>query len=182
MADLLGIVALRLTEIGRQDDRPIRTAQSRPMSSRSCQSRKLRWASSRSRISGFSIVSSIQTNSDRLTAATTASRTMKGDENQSSLLPSSSTACSADRPIAMVAMPSQSPSFSKLELHRLPLQREIERGDHHRCRHHVDEEDGLPAVVFGEIAADGRADRRREGDGRARTSQARSAAGPSAAW
>ena len=36
---------------------------------------------------------------------------MKGDENQSSLLPSSSTVCKAERPIAMVAMPAQSPSF-----------------------------------------------------------------------
>ncbi len=34
---------------------------------------------------------------------------MKGEPNQSSLLPSSSTVCSAARPIAMVMMPSQSP-------------------------------------------------------------------------
>ena len=42
----------------------------------------------------------------------TDSLTMKGEPNQSSLLPSSSTVCSADRPIAMVAMPAQSPSRS----------------------------------------------------------------------
>ena len=75
---------------------------------------KLRPFNSRSRISGFSTVSSIQTNSDRLTSAITASRRMKGEENQSSLLPSSSTVCSADRPIAMVKMPAQSPSFRSL--------------------------------------------------------------------
>ena len=45
------------------------------------------------------------------TAATTPRRKMNGDENQSSLLPSSSTVCRAERPIAMVAMPAQSPSF-----------------------------------------------------------------------
>ena len=39
---------------------------------------------------------------------------MKGEANQSSLLPSSSTVCSADSPIAMVTMPAQSPSFSSL--------------------------------------------------------------------
>ncbi|MGY3455237.1 hypothetical protein ACVWW5_000687 [Bradyrhizobium sp. LM3.4] len=74
---------------------------------------KLRWVSRRNRISGFSIVSSIVMNSVRLTAAITASLMMKGEENQSSLLPSSSTACSADRPIAMVTMPAQSPSFRR---------------------------------------------------------------------
>src|SRR5258706_6380104 len=37
---------------------------------------------------------------------------MKGEPNQSSLLPSSSTDCSAARPTAMVAMPNQSPSRS----------------------------------------------------------------------
>src|ERR1700694_3751825 len=52
---------------------------------------KLRCFSSRSRIRGFSMVSSIQMNSDRLTTATAARRRMKGEENQSSLLPSSST-------------------------------------------------------------------------------------------
>jgi hypothetical protein len=39
---------------------------------------KLRCFSSRSRISGFAVVSSIQMNSDRLTSATTARRWMKG--------------------------------------------------------------------------------------------------------
>ena len=42
----------------------------------------------------------------------TDSLTMKGEPNQSSLLPSSSTVCSAERPIAMVTMPAQSPSRS----------------------------------------------------------------------
>ena len=37
---------------------------------------------------------------------------MKGEPNQSSLLPSSSTVCSAASPIAMVTMPAQSPSRS----------------------------------------------------------------------
>ena len=47
------------------------------------------------------------------TMATTAKRKMKGEANQSSLLPSSSTVCSAERPIAMVTMPAQSPSFRR---------------------------------------------------------------------
>ena len=34
-----------------------------------------------------------------------AKATMKGEPNQSSLLPSSSTVCSAERPTAMVTMP-----------------------------------------------------------------------------
>ena len=38
---------------------------------------------------------------------------MKADWNQSSLLPSSSSVCSAERPTAMVRMPNQSPSFSR---------------------------------------------------------------------
>ena len=38
---------------------------------------------------------------------------MKGEANQSSLLPSSSTVCSADSPIAMVTMPAQSPSLRR---------------------------------------------------------------------
>ena len=62
--------------------------------------------------SGFSTVSSIATKAARNTAATIASRRMNGEANQSSLLPSSSTVCSAERPIAMVTMPAQSPSFS----------------------------------------------------------------------
>ena len=61
---------------------------------------------------GFFAVSSIATNSVSATAATTANRTMKGEPNQSSLLPSSSTVCSAASPIAMVTMPAQSPSPS----------------------------------------------------------------------
>jgi hypothetical protein len=75
---------------------------------------KLRPFNSRNRISGFSVVSSIQMNRLKLITATTASRRMKGEANQSSLLPSSSTVCSADRPIAMVAMPAQSPSLRSL--------------------------------------------------------------------
>ena len=38
---------------------------------------------------------------------------MKGDANQSSLLPSSSTVCNAASPIAIVTMPAQSPSLSR---------------------------------------------------------------------
>ncbi|MCY1289945.1 hypothetical protein D9M70_390610 [compost metagenome] len=49
----------------------------------------------------------------RNTAAIKASLTMNGDWNQSSLLPSSSTVCRAESPIAMVTMPAQSPSLSK---------------------------------------------------------------------
>ena len=52
-------------------------------------------------------------NSDSAIAATSASRTMNGEPNQSSLLPSSSTVCSEARPIASVAMPVQSPSRSR---------------------------------------------------------------------
>ena len=63
---------------------------------------KLRRFSSRRRTSGFSTVSSIAMKAARNTAATTASRKMKGEANQSSLLPSSSTVCSAERPIAIV--------------------------------------------------------------------------------
>ncbi len=46
------------------------------------------------------------------------------------------------------------------EFHRLALEREPQCGDHD-----VDEENGLPAVIFGEIAADGRPDCGRKGDG-----------------
>ena len=77
---------------------------------------KLRWVSRRRRSSGFSTNSSLAMNSIRLTPATMASLTMKGEPNQSSLLPSSSTDCRADRPIAMVAMPNQSPSRSRPRL------------------------------------------------------------------
>ena len=57
------------------------------------------------------------------------SRTMKVEPNQSSLLPSSSTVCSALRPIAMVTMPGQSPSrssesfigFASSENHSMPI-------------------------------------------------------------
>ena len=40
------------------------------------------------------------------------SRVIRGEPNQSSLLPSSSTTCSAPKPSAMVAMPAQSPCRS----------------------------------------------------------------------
>ncbi|MNV88555.1 hypothetical protein D3C71_1827730 [compost metagenome] len=49
----------------------------------------------------------------RNTATVKASLTMNGDWNQSSLLPSSRTVCSAERPMAMVIMPAQSPSLSR---------------------------------------------------------------------
>ncbi len=38
---------------------------------------------------------------------------MNDDANQSSLLPSSSTVCSAERPTAMVKIPAQSPSLRR---------------------------------------------------------------------
>ena len=60
----------------------------------------------------------------RNTAATSASLTMKGDWNQSSLLPSSSTVCSAESPMAMVTMPAQSPSLSSESCIGCLLQRE----------------------------------------------------------
>ncbi|MCY1289946.1 hypothetical protein D9M70_390620 [compost metagenome] len=50
-------------------------------------------------------------------------------------------------------------------MHRLLLEREVERNHHDDAWGRVDEEDRLPAVVLGEVAADRRADRRREGDG-----------------
>ena len=49
------------------------------------------------------------------------------------------------------------------QLHRLGFQRVIEHADHDRAGHQVDIEDVLPAPVLGQIAADGRADRGREG-------------------
>ena len=70
---------------------------------------KLRRNNSRRLSSGLLLVSSIRRNNDSATAAITDRRTMNGDPNQSSLLPSSSTVCSAPRPIAMVTMPGQSP-------------------------------------------------------------------------
>ncbi len=73
---------------------------------------KLRRASSRRLSSGFLVVSSMARNSASATAAMIDRRTMKGEPNQSSLLPSSSTVCSAERPIAMVMTPGQSPSRS----------------------------------------------------------------------
>jgi hypothetical protein len=73
---------------------------------------KLRRTSSRRFSSGFSAVSSIHRNAASAIPATIDSLTMKGDASQSSLLPSSSTVCSAARPIAMVAIPAQSPSLS----------------------------------------------------------------------
>jgi hypothetical protein len=79
--------------------------------------------------SGFFAVSSIQRKADSATAATIDSLTMKGEPNQSSLLPSSSTVCSALRPMAMVTMPNQSPSRSNArfiglvsrEYHNMPI-------------------------------------------------------------
>ncbi|MGY4296717.1 hypothetical protein ACVWXN_004812 [Bradyrhizobium sp. i1.4.4] len=62
--------------------------------------------------SGFRSASSIHRKADSAIAATIDSLTMNGEPNQSSLLPSSSTVCSAARPIAMVAIPAQSPSRS----------------------------------------------------------------------
>ena len=101
---------------------------------------------------------------------------MKGEANQSSLLPSSSTVCSADKPIAIVEDAGPVALLQKLELHRLPLQRQIERAHHDGRRDHVDEEDGAPAIILGEIAADGRPDRRREGDGQREDRKPRPAA------
>ena len=49
------------------------------------------------------------------------------------------------------------------ELHRCARQRRQQRRQHDRAGHQVDVEDVLPAVGFGEIAADRRADRRSEG-------------------
>ncbi|MGY4348286.1 hypothetical protein ACVWXM_004753 [Bradyrhizobium sp. GM7.3] len=73
---------------------------------------KLRRTSRRRFRSGFFTVSSMIRKALSATAAMTDSLTMKGEPNQSSLLPSSSTVCSADNPIAMVMMPAQSPSRS----------------------------------------------------------------------
>ena len=73
---------------------------------------KLRRTSRRRFNSGFFTVSSMIRKAVSATAAMTDSLTMKGEPNQSSLLPSSSTVCSADSPIAMVMMPAQSPSRS----------------------------------------------------------------------
>ena len=50
------------------------------------------------------------------------------------------------------------------QLHRLLLKGEVERNYHHQARRGVDEEDRLPAIILGEIAADRRANRRGEGD------------------
>ncbi len=74
---------------------------------------KLRLSSRRRLSSGFAVASSRQTKSGSATAATSASRTMKGEPNQSSLLPSSSTVSSAPSPTASMAMPSQSPCFKR---------------------------------------------------------------------
>ena len=74
---------------------------------------KLRRASSRRFSSGFAVVSSIHRNRPSAIAATIESLTMKGEPNQSSLLPSSSTVCSALRPIAIVMTPGQSPWRSR---------------------------------------------------------------------
>ncbi len=53
------------------------------------------------------------TKATRDTAATTASRTMKAEPNQSSFSPSSSTVSSDPRPTAMVTIPNQSPRRSR---------------------------------------------------------------------
>ncbi|MEY9566484.1 hypothetical protein ABH978_002323 [Bradyrhizobium ottawaense] len=73
---------------------------------------KLRRTSRRRLRSGFFTVSSMIRKAVSATAAITDSLTMKGEPNQSSLLPSSSTVWSVDSPIAMVTMPAQSPSRS----------------------------------------------------------------------
>ena len=70
---------------------------------------KLRRASRRKLSNGLALLSSIHKNSESATTATTVRRTMKGELNQSSLLPSSSNVWRAPRPIAIVAMPAQSP-------------------------------------------------------------------------
>jgi hypothetical protein len=74
---------------------------------------KLRLLRRRRFTSGFLTLSSMATKAERNTAATMARRRIKDEANQSSLLPSSSTVCRAERPIAMVMMPAQSPSLSK---------------------------------------------------------------------
>ena len=79
---------------------------------------KLRRSSRRRLSSGCSVVSSIQMNSDSATAETSDSRTINGEPNQSSLLPSSSTVCSDASPMASVAMPGQSPCTQQPKLHR----------------------------------------------------------------
>ena len=56
-----------------------------------------------------------------------------------------------------VAMPQQA------ELHRRARQRRHQRRQHDRAGHQVDVEDVLPAIGLGQIAADRRPDRRREG-------------------
>ena len=59
-ADLLGIVALRLAEIGRQDDRPMPNSAKPSRSPRKwCRSRNCAASAAASRISGFSTISSI---------------------------------------------------------------------------------------------------------------------------
>ena len=65
----------------------------------------------------------------------------------------------------MVTMPAQSPSLSSDSCIGLRSSVKSEGHDHDDARRRVDEEDRLPAVVLGQIAADGRTDRRREGDG-----------------
>ena len=124
---------------------------------------KLRRLSSLSRTSGFWTVSSIPMKATRNTAATIARRRMKGEKNQSSLLPFLEHGLQrgkADRhrhdarPVAL---------FQQREAHRLALEGQRERDDHDRARKRVDVKDGLPAVILGEIAADGRPDRRGEG-------------------
>jgi hypothetical protein len=107
-------------------------------------------------------MSSLAMNSDRLVAAVMASLTMKGEPVVLvAFLQHRLQRRKADRhggdaePVALA---------EQEKLHRLTFEREKQDDDHHRGRHHVDEEDGLPAVILGEIAADGRADCRRKGD------------------
>ena len=99
----------------------------------------------------------------RNSVATIASSTMNGDANQSfffALLEHGLKRRQPDRhrrdpgPIAFPEQP---------ELHRLLVERQRQRDDHDCTWHSVDEEDRLPAVVLGEIAADRRPYRRGEG-------------------
>ena len=126
---------------------------------------KLRCVSSRSRISGFSMVSSIQTNSDRLTSGDDRETHDEGRGEPVVLVAFLEHGLQRRQPDRHGDDAGPVAFLQQLELHRLPLQRQIERRHHHDGRHHVDEEDGLPAVILGEIAADGRADRGRKGHG-----------------
>ena len=65
-----------------------------------------------------------------------------------------------------VALPQQA------ELHRRRVKRHPEQAEHDRTRHQVDVEDVLPAEILGQVAADRRPDRRREGCGQREQGQA----------